>query len=119
MVIPSFAIERTEKLIYLLKGMMEADQAPRLPVYIDSPMAIKAVQVFENHPEEHDAIAQAINQKYGEPTKWPGFTFCETREESMAINKVTAPHIIISASGMLMGGRVLHQPRVWWPAPAT
>jgi len=107
-VIPSFAVERTEKLIYLLKGMMEAGQAPHLPVFIDSPMAVEAVNIFENHPEEHDADARAINQKFGDPTHWPGFTFCKTRDESMAINKVTAPHVIISASGMLMGGRVLH-----------
>jgi len=106
--IPAFAVERTEKMIFLLKEMMESGQVPRLPVFIDSPMAIEAVKAFVNHREEHDAAAKTLIDKYGDPTAWQGFTFCKTRDESMAINKVTAPHIIISASGMLTGGRVLH-----------
>lgn len=107
-IIPAFAVERTEKMIFLLKGMMEAGTAPRLPVFIDSPMAIEAVKTYVKHPEEHDATSAALIEKYGDATNWPGFTFCKTRDESIAINKVAEPHIIVSASGMLSGGRVLH-----------
>ncbi len=107
-VIPAFAVERTEKLIFMIKKLMETGKAPRLPVFIDSPMAVEAVKAFVKHCEEYDAATRRVVAKYGDPSDWPGFTFCKTREESMAINDVKGPHVIISASGMLTGGRVLH-----------
>jgi metallo-beta-lactamase family protein len=107
-VIPAFAVERTEKLMFMIKKLIETGQAPRLPVYVDSPMAVQAVQAFVTHKEEYDAATRRMIGRYGDPSTWPGFHFCKTREESMAINSVKEPHVIISASGMLAGGRVLH-----------
>lgn len=107
-VIPAFAVERTEKIMFLLKKLMETGQAPRLPVYIDSPMAVEAVKIFLRHREEFDDATKRMIDRYGDPSAWPGFHYSSTRAESVAINEVKTPHVIISASGMLTGGRVLH-----------
>jgi len=107
-VIPAFAVERTERLIFMLKKLMETGMAPKLPVFVDSPMAVRAVKIFLSHREEYDPATQRMIDKYGSPTEWPEFHLCSTREESVRINDVKGPIVIISASGMLTGGRVLH-----------
>src|SRR5580658_2791951 len=106
-VIPAFAVERTEKLMFLIKELMETGHAPKMPVFVDSPMAVEAVKAFIKHGEEYEAVTRRMIKQYGDPTSWPGFHFCKTKEDSMQINNVKEPHVIISASGMLTGGRVL------------
>jgi metallo-beta-lactamase family protein len=107
-VVPAFAVERTQKFLFILKEMMEAGQIPRVPVYCDSPMAIKAVEIFLKHTEEcTDETCRLVGQ-YGSPVQWPGFNFASTPEESKKINDARFPVIIISSSGMVTGGRVLH-----------
>lgn len=118
-VIPAFAVERTEKLMFMLKKLMETGQAPKMPVFIDSPMAIHAVKIFVNHREEFDDATQRMIGKYGDPSEWPGFKYCSTRAESVEINNMRSPHIIISASGMLSGGRVLHHLERHLPDPRS
>jgi metallo-beta-lactamase family protein len=107
-VVPAFAIERTQKFLFILKHLMESGQIPRLPVFCDSPMAIKAVEIFLKHDEEYSAETRDMIRNYGSPLKWPGFTFALTPEESKQINAATTPAIIISSSGMVTGGRILH-----------
>jgi metallo-beta-lactamase family protein len=107
-VVPAFAIERTQKFIFIVKHLMESGQIPRMPVFCDSPMAIKAVEVFLKHNEEYTEETRAMIQKYGSPLAWPGFTFASSADESKKINAVLTPSIIISASGMVTGGRILH-----------
>jgi metallo-beta-lactamase family protein len=107
-VVPAFAIERTQKFVFILKHLMESGQIPRIPVFCDSPMAIKAVEIFLKHTEEYTDETRSMVQKYGSPLNWPGFTFASTPEESKKINEVQMPSIIISSSGMATGGRVLH-----------
>ena len=107
-VIPAFAIERTQKLVFILKHLMESGNIPRIPVFCDSPMAIKAVEVFLKHNEEYSDDTRSMIKRYGSPLDWPGFTFALTSEESKKINAVLVPSIIISSSGMVTGGRVLH-----------
>jgi metallo-beta-lactamase family protein len=107
-IVPAFAVERTEKFLFLLKELMETGQIPRIPVHTDSPMAIKAVQVFLNHEEEFSDETKAQIKKYGSPLHWPNFYFDTTQEDSKKINESKAPTIIVSASGMVAGGRVLH-----------
>ena len=107
-VVPAFAIERTQKFIFILKHLMESGQIPRIPVFGDSPMAIKAVEVFLKHDEEYSDDTRSMIQRYGSPIDWPGFTFASTGEESKKINAVLMPSIIISSSGMVTGGRILH-----------
>ncbi|SPF38881.1 Beta-lactamase-like protein [Candidatus Sulfotelmatobacter kueseliae] len=107
-VVPAFAIERTQKFVFILKHLMEEGQIPRLPVFCDSPMAIKAVEIFLKHDEEYSDDTRDMICRYGSPLQWPGFTFAETAEESKKINAVLTPCIIISSSGMVTGGRILH-----------
>jgi metallo-beta-lactamase family protein len=107
-VVPAFAIERTQKFVFILKHLIESGQIPRLPVFCDSPMAIKAVEIFLKHSEEYSAETRDMIRKYGSPLQWPGFTFASTPEESKKINEVKMPAVIISSSGMVTGGRILH-----------
>jgi len=107
-IVPAFAIERTQKFLFILKNLMEHGQIPRIPVFCDSPMGIKAIEVFLNHSEEYTEIARTMIQSYGSPLAWPGFTFASTGEESKKINGVNTPCIIVSSSGMVTGGRIMH-----------
>jgi metallo-beta-lactamase family protein len=107
-VIPAFAVERTQKLIFMLKEMMESGDIPKVPVHCDSPMAIKAVQVFLNHTEEFSDETKRLIAQYGSPLEWPGFYFDTTQDQSKKINNSNYPQIIISSSGMATGGRVQH-----------
>ena len=77
--VPSFAVERTQKFLFLLKELMETDQIPRVPVHADSPMAIKAVQIFLKHSEEFTPETKALIAKYGSPLDWSNFYFDHTR----------------------------------------
>jgi len=107
-VVPAFAVERTQKFLFMLKELMESGQIPRIPVFCDSPMAIKAVEIFLKHSEEYTPQAADLIRKYGSPLDWPGLTFAQTAEESKKINESKFPCIIISSSGMVTGGRILH-----------
>ena len=107
-VVPAFAVERTQKFLFILKELMESGEIPRVPVYADSPMAIKAVQVFLDHTEEYSDDTKQLITKYGSPLQWQGFTFASSMEDSKKINESRFPSIIVSSSGMVTGGRILH-----------
>jgi metallo-beta-lactamase family protein len=116
-IVPAFAIERTQKFVFTLKHLMESGQIPRLPVFGDSPMAIKAVEIFLRHDEEYSEETRDMIRRYGSPLEWPGFTFASTPEESKKINAVLTPAIIVSSSGMVTGGRILHHLAQRLPEP--
>lgn len=107
-IVPAFAIERTQKFVFILKHLIESGRIPRMPVFCDSPMAIKAVEIFLKHDEEYSPETREMIRKYGSPMDWPCFTFASTPEESKKINQSVMPSIIISSSGMATGGRILH-----------
>jgi len=107
-IVPAFAVERTQKFLFMLKELMESKQIPQIPVYCDSPMAIKAVEIFLAHTDECSEDTCRLVTQYGSPLNWPGFTFALTREESKKINDSKYPSIIISSSGMVTGGRIQH-----------
>lgn len=107
-IVPAFAVERTQKFLFILKELMETGQIPPVAVYCDSPMAIKAVDIFLKHSEEYTPQAAALIREYGSPIEWPGFTFAQTAEQSKKINESRYPSIIVSSSGMVTGGRILH-----------
>ena len=107
-IVPAFAVERTQKLLFILKQLMEAGQIPRIPIYCDSPMGIKAVQIFLKHTEEYSEETRQLIKQYGSPLNWPGVTFASTPEQSKKINENKFPCIIISSSGMVTGGRIQH-----------
>jgi metallo-beta-lactamase family protein len=110
-VVPAFAIGRTQALLYALRALAAAGEIPLVPVVIDSPMAIKATELFGDHPDAHDAEARALMADGTAPLEYPDLTIAATRDQSMAVNHREGPLVIISASGMATGGRVLHHLR--------
>jgi len=106
--IPSFAVGRAQELLYILRELEEENQIPVLPVYVDSPMAVDAVEIFRTHVEEHDIEMRKLVQAGGSPLNTQRVHFSRTVEESKAINDHRFPSIIISANGMATGGRILH-----------
>jgi metallo-beta-lactamase family protein len=107
-VVPAFAVERTQKFLFMLKELMDSGQIPRVPVFADSPMAIKAVEIFLKHTNEYSDETRALVARCGSPLTWPGFTFASTTDDSKKINNSAYPCIIVSSSGMVTGGRILH-----------
>jgi metallo-beta-lactamase family protein len=117
-VIPSFAVGRTQTLLYLLREMKEHDRIPNLPVFLDSPMAQNVTELFCRHIDDFDEEAKTIFRETGRcPILGPNLQFTRTREESQNINNLRYPAIIISASGMATGGRVLHHLKFRLPDP--
>jgi len=109
-VIPAFAIGRTQTFMYYLRQLEDQQRIPRLPVYVDSPMALSATDLYVKHKEDHDlefAREEGSDGK-GDPLNVHEFHLTRSAEESKAINNVKTPCIIISASGMVSGGRVMH-----------
>jgi metallo-beta-lactamase family protein len=106
-IVPAFAVERTQKFLFILKELMESAQIPRTPVYCDSPMAIQAVEIFMKHSEEYNEETRRLLGQYGSPLKWSSFQFALTPEQSKQINDSKCC-IIVSSSGMATGGRILH-----------
>ena len=108
-VIPAFAIGRTQTFMYYLRELEDEQRIPRLPVYVDSPMAVSATSLYVRHTEDHDLdFSHLENDGHRDPLNVHEFHLTRTVEESKAINNVKTPCIIISASGMISGGRVLH-----------
>ncbi len=107
-VIPSFAIGRAQELLYILRELELENKIPVLPVYVDSPMAVDAVEIFRAHVEEHDLEMAQLEREGGNPLYTQRVHFTRSVEESKAINDHRFPSIIISANGMATGGRILH-----------
>jgi len=106
--IPAFAIGRAQELLYILRELETEGQIPVLPVYVDSPMAVDAVDIFRNHIEEHDLEMAELERMGASPLYTQRVHFARTVEESRAINDQRLSSIIISANGMATGGRILH-----------
>ncbi|MDD3095549.1 MAG: MBL fold metallo-hydrolase [Candidatus Neomarinimicrobiota bacterium] len=107
-VIPSFAVGRTQELLYRLRELEDENAIPVLPVYVDSPMAIKATKVYEKYPQIYDREATSLSRKGVDVMQTTKTIFTPEVEASKRINEQNEPCIIISASGMLTGGRILH-----------
>jgi len=108
LVIPAFAIGRTQMLLYIIRELEDAGKIPTLPVYVDSPMAIEATEVFERRVPELD-IESRIEAIKGKKIFRPkNLHICKSREQSKQINEITTPAIIVSSSGMATAGRILH-----------
>ncbi len=107
-VIPSFAIERTQELVYRLSGLLAEKKIPRLTAYIDSPMAIKVTEVFRQHLDLFDSDAQKLIESGKHPCDFAGLTMSRSTDESKAIKEAKGTSIIIAGSGMCNGGRIKH-----------
>ncbi|MBU0742428.1 MBL fold metallo-hydrolase [bacterium] len=108
LIIPSFAVGRTQDLLYHLSGLLYAHEIPRIPVFVDSPMAITVTEVFRRNRELFDEKTVAVILSGEHPCDFPGLTLCRTRQESMAINDIEEPVIVIAGSGMCTAGRIKH-----------
>jgi metallo-beta-lactamase family protein len=131
-IIPAFAVGRTQELVYFLHQMMDSGEVPKVPVFVDSPLAVNASDIFRKHPEVFDQETKDFVSRNKHPAlDFAQLTYTRSVEESKALNERVDPMIIISASGMAEAGRILHHLRnnienprnticiVSWQAPYT
>ena len=107
-VVPSFALERSQEVLYYLNKLLIESQIPHLVVFLDSPMAISVTKVFQHHPELFDEEMTELIRERKSPFGFPGLTMVRTVDESKAINNTTGTVMIIAGSGMCTGGRIKH-----------
>ena len=107
-IIPSFAVERSQELLYFLNELLVERRIPPLLVFLDSPMAIRVTQVFKNHPDLFDEEAMALLRKGKHPCDFAGLKMARSSTQSKAINQIRGSVIVIAGSGMCTGGRVKH-----------
>jgi metallo-beta-lactamase family protein len=110
--IPTFALERTQDMLFCLhKGIEQSRLPPALTVFLDSPMAISATEIFKRHPEAYRESAAGLFDSGGDPFGMPGLRFARERAESMAIDRITGGAVIMAGSGMCTGGRIRYHLR--------
>ncbi len=108
-IIPAFAVERTQELIYFLHKLTKENKIPKLDIYVDSPMATNATSIFRVHQECYDEkVREHFLEEHRNPFGFDGLRFTSSVTESKKINERQDPHIIISSSGMCEAGRILH-----------
>lgn len=107
-VIPSFAVGRTQELLARINDLVEDGRLPGIPVYVDSPMATAVTRVFSLHPEAYSREAQRLLRAGDEPLEFPNLHLLSSVKDSKALNQLKGPAVIISASGMCTAGRIKH-----------
>jgi metallo-beta-lactamase family protein len=110
-VIPTFALERAQEVVYALKRLRKAKRVPIVPVYVDSPLTVKVTEVFQRHPDCFDEEAREHLTGDDSPFDFDGLRYVSEKVDSQAIDVADGPAIILSASGMCEAGRVLHHLR--------
>jgi metallo-beta-lactamase family protein len=110
-IVPSFAVGRTQQLVLLLHELMDAHRIPSIPIFVDSPLAINATEVFRKHPECYDEEARKFLQEGEDPFGFYRLRYTRDVSESKALNDLRGPFLVISASGMCEAGRILHHLR--------
>jgi len=107
-VIPSFAVGRAQLILYYLRELKLQNQIPDIPIVVDSPMAQNATDIYQANPDDYDEEALGVLKEGNQPFMPNKLFFSKSREDSKRLNQIDEPTIIISASGMLSGGRILH-----------
>jgi metallo-beta-lactamase family protein len=110
-IIPAFALERAQEIVFALKHLRRTNALPPIPVFIDSPLTVQITEIFKMHPECFDAEARALLRGNDSPFHFDGLRYVEDVEESKRISARPDPAVIIAASGMCEAGRVLHHLR--------
>lgn len=118
MLVPAFAIGRTQELIWILDHLAREDRIPRIPLFLDSPMASRATDVYLRHPETYDEDTAALLRSGDSPLEYPGQQFMNSVEQSKSIRDQPRPFMLVAASGMLTGGRIMHHLKDFLPDPA-
>lgn len=115
--IPAFAVERTQELLYILGEFQRAGRLPNIPIFVDSPLAIKATEIFRRNRKYYDEEAQAIVDQGYDPFNMPNLRFTASTEESRAINETKGSAIILAGNGMCTAGRIRHHLKhnLWRP----
>lgn len=108
LIIPAFSVGRTQEVVYILSQLHYAGKLPKIPVYVDSPLAVNATQVFISHPECMDEEIHRYLVESEDPWGFNGLTYVRTTEGSKGLNNMDKPCIIISSSGMMNAGRIVH-----------
>ena len=114
LMIPAFAMERTQELIFELNEMVEHKRVPRIPVFVDSPLAQRITEVFKTYRGHYKDL---LHDKGDNEFSFPGLRFTESAEDSKAINDVKSPKVVIAGSGMSNAGRILHHERRYLSDP--
>jgi metallo-beta-lactamase family protein len=109
--VPSFALERTQEIVFALNRLVQSKRLTPLPVYVDSPLAVNLTEVFRRHPECYDLETLGFTSDHGDPFGFKLLTMVDGVEESKKLNDLRGPAIIISASGMCEAGRIVHHLR--------
>lgn len=119
LLIPAFAVGRAQELIWTLRHLEDAGRIPVLPVFLDSPMAIDVTDIYCRHPEDHDLDMAALTDRERCPLSCRNYQLVRTPQQSKAVGAREGPMIVISASGMATGGRILHHLKQRLPDPRT
>lgn len=115
LIIPAFALERTQELLYEFNDLVEHGRIPRIPFYIDSPLSIKATAVYKKYQGYFSKEARDIIKSGDDLFQFPGLHMTLTSDESKTINEVRGPKVILAGAGMMQGGRILHHARRYLP----
>jgi metallo-beta-lactamase family protein len=118
LLVPSFAIGRTQELVWVLDELLRDKRIPHLPLYLDSPMASRASDVYLRHPEVYDEETVKLLTSGDSPLEYPGEEFTNTVDQSKAIRTQPRPMMVVASSGMLTGGRIMHHLKDFLPDPA-
>lgn len=117
--VPSFALERAQEVLWYLNELLAEDRIPHLLVFLDSPMAVRVTDVFEKHPELLDAQARSLPTDGSSPFRFAGLKLIRTIEQSKAINHISGTVMIVAGSGMCTGGRIKHHLETNLPRPES
>lgn len=117
--IPAFAVGRTQEILWWIRQLEDDGKIPTLPVYLDSPLAVDVTAIYARHPEEHDLETRELADEGRSPFRTKRTHLARTPDESKALNRIEGPVIIIAGSGMATGGRILHHLRLRLPESRT
>jgi metallo-beta-lactamase family protein len=119
LIVPAFAVGRTQEILWNLRRLEDTNRIPRIPVYLDSPMAIDASEIYGRHPEDVDLDTRRLQKKDDGDLRVSSLHYSRTPAQSKSLNDAKAPIIIVAGSGMATGGRVLHHLKLRLPDPRT
>jgi len=117
LMIPSFALERTQQLLYHFNELVENKRIPQIPIFLDSPLAIKLTEVYKKYPEYYNKETSSLVKSGDDIFKFPGLKLTLSTKESKEINNVIPPKIIIAGAGMSQGGRIIHHEALYLTDP--